>query len=282
MKTEYNIKSNKISKDLNICYISDIHSDTNKLRSILEEVSSKVDAILIGGDLLDSNKDYTEKEEIKKILKEYSKKVKIYIGLGNHELIYFKKVHLAFKEFESDDSKYWEDLGTIVNVSDYPKDKTTITKWSLNKDVDITAVNLPIKYYWGKERNLNKYLKQCDINSKKYNILLLHTPINVISKKSIINELKEYDLILCGHMHAGLVPKIFRKKFGRGLVGPYTKFLPKYSYGLINDKEQTTLISGGVSKLTKTTMPIIKYKFFRNIINKIYPSEIEMLNFTKK
>ena len=281
MKTEYNIKNSKINKNIKICYISDIHSDIDKLKSIFNDIDT--DILLIGGDLLNSAKDYKEKEIIKDMLKELSKRIKIYIGLGNHELVYYKKVNHTQKEFKIDDSKYWKDLEG-VNVSSYPNKNATINKWALN-DIDITTLNLPIEYYWDNETkdNLKKYIKLLGgVDHNKYNILLLHTPINLIDKKSISKEfevLKEYDLVLCGHMHSGLVPKIFRKKFGRGLVAPYKKIFPKYSYGLIKDENTTVLISGGISKFSKTTMP---NKKIRNFFYKIYPEEIEIFNLQRR
>ena len=276
---KYNINNSKISKDIKMCYISDIHSDIDKLKSIFNNIND-IDILLIGGDLLNSAKDYEEKEIIKDMLNELAKKVKIYIGLGNHELIYYKKINHVQRELKIDDSKYWKELGDIVNVSSFPNNNATFNKWSL-KDIDISALNLPIEYYWDNEKkeSLKKYIKLLGkVDHKKYNILLLHTPINIIDKKSISKEfevLKEYDLILCGHMHSGLVPKIFRKKFGRGLVAPYKKIFPKYSYGLVKDENTTILISGGISKFSKTTK---KKKKIRNFFYKIYPEEIEIFN----
>ena len=274
---EYTIKSNKISKDIKICYISDIHSDIDKFKSILEEITnSKVNILLIGGDLLNSNKDNFEKNIIRELLKDYSKKIDIYVGLGNHELVYYKRL----KEFKLNDAKYWEEFKDI-KVSEYPSKKATFNKWTL-KDIDISTLNLPIEYYWDKERkeDLKEHLKLLDkVNPNKYNILLLHSPINIIENKKEIDELKQYDLILCGHMHAGLVSKRFRKKIGGGLVAPYNRLFPKYSYGLMKDEKTTVLISGGVSKFSETTMPS---KRFRDFLYRIYPPEIEILNFTKE
>ena len=277
MKTEYNIKNSKINKNIKICYISDIHSDIDILKSIFNDIDA--DILLIGGDLLNSAKDYKEKEIIKDLLKELSKRIKIYIGLGNHELVYYKKVNMFKKEFKIDDSKYWKDLEG-VNVSSYPNNKSTITKWSLN-DIDISALNLPIEYYWNGElkEDLKKHLKQLKVNSKKYNVLLIHTPINLLDKKKISLEvLKQFDLILCGHMHSGLVPRIFRKKFGKGLVAPYKKFFPKYSYGIVKDNDTTILISGGISKFSEIT---VSNKKIRNFLYKIFPPEVEIFNLKK-
>lgn len=284
MKTEYIINTDKI-KNIKICYISDIHSKIDRLKLILDDIiKSKIDILLIGGDTLNSAKDFSDKDKLKKILKEYSKKIDIYVGLGNHELVYYEKIIFRQEELKFNDTKYWEELGTIVNVSSFPNKKGTLTKWPL-KDIDIYALNIPIEYYWDgeKKEDLKKYIKLLkDVNPKKYNILLLHSPINILENKTISKDfevLKKYDLILCGHMHSGLVPKKIRKKFGRGLAGPYKNLFPKYSYGLVKDNDTTVLISGGVSKFSKTSIPI---NGFRNFLDKIYPYEIEILDFTKK
>lgn len=283
MKTEYIITNPNISKKIKICYISDIHSDIDKLKFIIEDaIKSKIDALLIGGDLINSIEDYTEKDNIKKILADASKKIDIFIGLGNHELVCHKEIP------SNADTKYWRELDSIdgVNVSSYPNKNATFTRWSFN-NIDITALNLPIEYYHNGElkEDLIKYLKILkDVNSEKFNILLLHSPINLIENKKIPLEcLKEYDLILTGHMHSGLIPKKFRKKYGPGLVGPYKNFFPKYSYGLIKDGNTTIIISGGVNKITETSgVPFSRNKIFKKFINKIYPEEIEIINLQKK
>ena len=55
---------------------------------------------------------------------------------------------------------------------------------------------------------------------------------------------KNIDLILCGHMHGGLVPKFMRHQdHGGGIVGPYASILPKHSYGVIEDENTISLTS---------------------------------------
>lgn len=286
MKTEYNFTNNKISKNIKLCYISDIHSDINLLRNILDDVTkSKIDALLIGGDLLNSIEDYTEKNIIKDMLIEASNTTNIFIGLGNHELVCYEKV----QNFKTNDVKYWKELDNYkgINVSIFPNKEATFTRWSLNKNVDISALNLPMNYYKKSElkddfKEYTKVLKKVD--SKKYNILLLHSPINLIENGKITLEcFKDYNLILCGHMHAGLIPKKFRKQFGPGLVGPHYNLFPKYSYGLIKDDNTNILISGGVNKFSDTSgMPFIRNKNFKRFLTKIYPEEIEMINLVYK
>ena len=286
MKTEYNFTNNKISKNIKMCYISDIHSDIDQLKTILDDATkSKIDALLIGGDLLNSMEDYTEKNIIKDMLIETSKKVDIFIGLGNHELVSYDKT----QNININDTKYWEELDNHkrLNVSTFPNKKATFIRWTLNKDIDISALNLPIEYYDKRESKdeLKEYLKVLKkVDSKKYNILLLHSPINLIENKKIsLDCFKNYDLILCGHMHSGLIPKVFRKKIGMGLVGPHNNFFPKYSYGLIKDDNTTIIISGGVTKFSDTSgMPFIRNKHFKRFLTKIYPPEIEIINFIHK
>ena len=123
---------------------------------------------------------------------------------------------------------------------------------------------------------------------KKYNILLCHTPRNLVKNGVIcdgIDCLKEFNLILSGHMHAGLVPKSLRSdKYGGGFIGPHASVLPDYAYGLVVNKRIATLTSGGVTKVTKSASPnasrAISRAFVKNKLNSIYSPEVEILNLT--
>ena len=125
-------------------------------------------------------------------------------------------------------------------------------------------------------------------DKKKYNILLCHTPRNLVRNGLICEDidcLKGFNLILSGHMHAGLVPKSLRSdKYGVGFVGPHATVLPEYAYGLVVNKRIATLTTGGVTKVAKSANPdaskIINRAFVKNKLNSIYSPEVEILNFT--
>ena len=294
---EYLITNRNIITYKRMAYLSDVHSDITKLEEVVKTLKDlEIRILLLGGDLVDSTKDYKSKAKIKELLQELSKTMKIYIGMGNHECLYYTKdIDGVLSEVKSNDIKYWNELSSMHNiyVSELPVDGSTVTKWYFDKDLDITALNFPIDFYLNKEKRKDflKQLKVMDgsiVNNKKYNILLCHTPRNLVRNGIICEDidcLKSFNLILSGHMHAGLVPKSLRNnKYGGGFVGPHASVLPEYAYGLVVNKRIATLTSGGVTKVTKSANPdasrIINRAFVKNKLNSIYSPEVEILNLT--
>lgn len=293
----YMITSPKIKENKQIAYLSDVHSDIAKLRAATEELQKlNIRILLLGGDLVDSTKDYRSKAKIKELLQELSNTMKIYIGMGNHEFIHYTKdVEGVRSEVKSKDIKYWNELGSMHNiyVSELPVEGSTITKWYFDSDLDISALNFPIEFYLNNEKRKDflkqlKVMEDSIINKKKYNILLCHTPRNLVRNGIICEDMESlqgFNLILSGHMHAGLVPSVLRSnKFGGGFVGPHASVLPEYAYGLVVNKRIATLTSGGITKVTKSANPdasrVISRAFVKNKLNSIYSPEVEILNLT--
>ena len=294
---QYLIINPRIQEDKKIAYLSDAHSDITKLKAAIEELKKlNIRILLLGGDLVDSTKDYKSKAKIKELLQELSMTMKIYIGMGNHECLHYTKdIDGILSEVKSNDIKYWNELSSMHNiyVSELPVEGSTVTRWYFDRDLDITALNFPIDYYLNGERKIEflKQLKVMDgsiINKKKYNVLLCHTPRNLVRNGIICEDidcLNGFNLILSGHMHAGLVPKPLRSnKFGSGFVGPHASVLPEYAYGLVVNKRIATLTSGGITKVTKSASPdasrVINKAFVKNKLNSIYSPEVEILNLT--
>ena len=127
-----------------------------------------------------------------------------------------------------------------------------------------------------------KLLEETKVNIEKYNILLCHSPKN-IGKDSIIKEyaecLKKFNLILAGHKHGGLVPRMFRKTpYGGGIAGPNNTFLPEYAYGIKISGNTKIVVSGGVVKMATSAAPeiITTNSIYKGIGDILYPPEIEM------
>ena len=286
-----NINVENISTDKQIAYISDIHGEADKLEEIIGILKElKITALLIGGDLIDNTKDTARNERIKELLQELSETTKIFIGLGNHDMTYFDRNSTnRCHAVPSIDTKYWSDLNSINNiyVSTPSIEVPTITTWSLDKDIDITAFNLPTTHYINNEpeeefKAFLKILEETKLNIEKYNILLCHSPKN-IGKDSIIKEyaecLKKFNLILAGHMHGGLLPRMFRKtSYGGGIAGPNNTFLPEYAYGIKIFGNTKIVVSGGVVKMATSAAPeiITTNCIYRGIGDILYPPEIEM------
>ena len=67
------------------------------------------------------------------------------------------------------------------------------------------------------------------------------------------------DLVLCGHMHGGLI----RLPFVGGMLSPERRFFPRYDKGLYQKKNTKMYVSGGIGKLRLGNPPEINLLVLR-------------------
>lgn len=242
MIRNYIKKTSKIKKEVTCFLISDLHyfkpKDLKKYQFILEELHKiKPNYLIIAGDLLDSSKVIHETLFIN-FLKACSLETTILIGIGNHDITY-----LQGKETLYDRNKeFWKQLNKIKNVFvlDNAKYET--------EEICIHGITLPYNYYYG-NLDINKFLNQYleKLNSQKLNILLIH------DAGSIFNyNIDSYDMILSGHTHNEMVPKLLEPIFkNRGLISPSKRLFPKKIRGRFPIGNAEAIISGGITKLSK-------------------------------
>ncbi len=262
--------------DITLIHLSDIHfnlyTKEKKLLKIKEMIYlANPDYVLITGDLLDTPDIVKNKYKIKELLSfltSISDRFKVLISLGNHDV------------FSESDFKFFNKLNDLKNIyilnDDYYKDE----------NIFIGGVTLPNNYYYNITRDeSDKVLVEHLINSKKLvnrlprnipKVLMIHSPIRVMDDM-VINKLKDYDLILSGHTHGGMMPPIMDKIFkgNYGIIAPNKRIAPKVARGRIdkyvNNKKITLIISSGITKLSiKSSKLLSKLNFIYNIdINKI-------------
>lgn len=232
----YNI-DNKLNK--NIVLISDIHYEDKKdikvLNNLLDNIKKlKPDYICIPGDITDKSFIKDEKEYIN-WFKKLSKISKVIISLGNHEF-YIKK----YRKIYGLNKKLLKKISNIENIYLLDNENIVIDK------INFIGLTIPMEYYREiKHNDFYKCLNNLKTNKKYYNILLCHSPMNICDKEILKN--RNIDLILCGHMHGGIVPKIMRKIFKHnGLISPNKKLFPKYAYGNIKTDKTNIIISSGI------------------------------------
>ena len=261
IENHYNL-SNKYNKK--IALFADIHYSKNYplkyLKKIIDNIKlNKPDYICIPGDIID-DATIIEAKEIEHLIifiKELSKISKVIMSYGNHdELIIkdhkskYKNTKPFFKKLNEIKNVYFLDNENIViddiNFIGYHKNSSLFKKYEnidMKKDLQIIE---------------NKFVKN------KYNILLSHSPINILSYNL------EADLILSGHMHNGLVLLIF-KKGHNGIVGPYSSFFPKECRGKIIKNDTILIVNGGVRKISNSASKILR------ILNPIYKIQIDYI-----
>ena len=256
----YNINNN-LNKQ--IVLISDLHykdkKDIKRLNYVLDNIKRiKSDYICIPGDI--TNKAYIkDEEEFINWLKKLGKICKVIISLGNHEF-YIKKHKKQYGLNKSLLNK----ISKIKNIY-FLDNKNTIID-----DINFIGFTMPMKYYKEvKHSNFIESLKPIKPYKKYYNILLCHSPMNICDEK-ILKSIN-VDLILCGHMHGGIVPNFMRSIFkNNGFISPYKKLFPKHAYGDLKMHNTNIIITSGIRVL-----PI-------RLLSKLFKPEVVKINFVKK
>ena len=283
---KYNLTTDKIyneymKKELSIIHIADIHFSYNtkeiELDSLVNYIAlNKPNYIMITGDLIDIPDitiDTEKMKEFTRFLENLGKIAKVLISLGNHDIM---------NEF---DCKYFDNLNKIHNVH------VLNNKKYIDDNVSVIGLTLPNYYYYNVTKHesvsiLNEFLNEhnnlINVNNKIPRILLVHSPI-CISNEIILDRLDNFDLILCGHTHGGMVPKwlnfLFRKNYG--IIAPDKRLFPEIAKGKIidkrNGKEITIIINGGITKLSRQAgKNISKLNFlYAPCVNKIIISKKE-------
>lgn len=281
----YKIYNRKIkANDIKIVHISDIHFSSITDFSHLKQLKDKIDVmkpnyICITGDIIDCLKFINDEERIEIFYKwihnlgnREDKVIPVLISLGNHDMVYKPKEEKYNKSIYN---KYLKKLSStntyILDDSYYEDDNVVITGFTQppNTFHSKNSLKQEKKYF----DNIKPILLKPSI--EKINIALIHSPINIVNKY-IVNKLKDYDIVLSGHMHNGMVmpfiDKIFKGNFG--IIDPNKKWFPKIARGrVVLEKNKYLIISGGITKLSWCS-GIFHYGNF------IYPMHIENIIFT--
>lgn len=266
------LSSKKLKKDITFIHIGDIHynetTSTKKLEYIKYAIEdAHPDYIFITGDLLDRPKITKNKEKIKLLvswLNSLGSIAKVFISLGNHDIIL------------EEDYKFFNKLNDINNI--YVLNNQSYE----DKNIFISGFTLPTNYYYNIEKHedenalletlQNNFNLVTNLPKKKYKVALIHSPI-LLSEKKVVEKLKEYDLILSGHMHNGLIPRILDKiiKNNYGLISPDKRFFAKNTRGKIKTKYYIIIITGGITKLSTSSTKILSK------LNGLYPISINKI-----
>lgn len=282
------INTEKNVKTINITAHSDLHFDKDtsvkRLKFLLNLIESEnPDYNLFLGDFIDDAKigsDYLRC--LRKYLEELGKFAPIYYVLGNHDGMTRNKNN----NWEGYTNDYFMDL--LYSLDNMHIVENDVAK--LQEGISITGISLPWNFYEKDEESREKYIEYANnlykyikykLNSSDFNIFLQHTPNNAFEKEVIENLdlFKNIDLIISGHQHNGLVPKILNKFGGnRGLVGFYG---PNLTVGLDNCR--------GEKQITDNTKGIIlpptrafNAGNFQPIVDKILPNPVENIKIMKK
>lgn len=270
---EYFVSTSNENKK--IILLTDIHYCNEKEKPYLEEVLEEIkkidhDYLCISGDLLDHGK-VENPGWLLEWITSLAKLSKVIIGIGNHEQASDAKKHeYAF------DHELYSKMKKIKNVKVLDNDTY------VDGNIRFIGLTLPLDFYYEYRENKNYFVKYVNhifpkSYEDKYNILLCHTPIPFTDKKLLtkIPFFSNIPLILCGHMHGGLLPKCFWK-IGRGvgLVGPFHRLFPKGAYGAFPNGNSLIIVSSGITKISQV--------HFLSCLNFLFRKEITLVKLQLK
>lgn len=242
---------------MKIAHFSDIHFNIDykqkKFDDIIEALAlEKPDYVCITGDLIDHiGLDITDLINFLEKLSKY----KIIISLGNHDVRDYQGLS---------DNKWYLKLKEIKNCI------LLDNEFYIDNNICFYGFNPSIRYYENEAMNeklLLNELSKIKFPKKKYNILLCHTPVHFDSKK-FTSTIANFDLVLAGHTHNGLMPHFI--KGTNGLITPSKKLFAKNVRNSFKNNNVIVIISGGVVKLGKDTG---LFHFF----DRFYQSDLNMI-----
>ena len=203
MVRELTIESPKLTRDVKIVQLSDLHLNRavpiSRINKIVEAVNNQgADVIMLTGDIIDD--DSTKMEEQLQALQGLSAPYGIYASLGNHE--YYSGLSSVSYRYRKMGYPLLVNRGTEINhtglyVAGIPDAYTANTHSTF-------YINLPQALGKSKESD--------------FKILLSHTPEIALQLDNSL-----FDLVLSGHTHGGQIFPFhyFVKKANKFLSGDY-------------------------------------------------------------
>lgn len=239
---EYEIESEKITREYTFVLLSDLHNKTfgernGRLIARLEELAP--DAVLVAGDMLTASGNREKCRTTVALMKDLADRYPVYYGMGNHE----QRIGECPEEF----GNLYEDYVKSLNSFGIEP--------LINENVNLPSANMNIcglqmdRCYYRKFRKHPMppaYLRDMLGTPKKeqFQILIAHNP----------DYFEEYaawgaDLVVSGHVHGGLM----RLPVLGGVVSPKLTLFPKYDGGRFEKDGAVMILSRG---LGTHTLPI--------------------------
>lgn len=236
---EYALESDKIEKDIQFVFLSDLHNKcygkhNQRLFHAIEEC--RPDFILCGGDMVTANPGAKPDVAIR-FMQSLAPKYRIYYANGNHEQrlrLYPEKYGDMHEIYDAALKKCG--IERLLNQTDY---------WG--KNIAIHGLELDRKYYKRFRKNvpeaeeIKKLFLPAKCENRDYHILLAHNPeyFDVYARTGV-------DLVLSGHVHGGVA----RIPIAGGMISPSFQIFPKYDGGIFEKDGCTMILSRGLGTHT--------------------------------
>ena len=232
------VRTDKLSGNdkVRIAFLADLHSRTygkDNIRLIRMVSKARPDFIILRGDMMTASS-LTNRDD---------KAVAALEGLGNIAPVFYVPGNHEKKMMESDDeqlSERWEDYLFEMECMDlnWLADRSEI----MTEDMYIYGLDIDQQYYtkFGKAPAMPlSYIKRKlgRPDQRKFNILVAHSPEFF---DTYIRS--DYDLILCGHYHGGMV----NLPWIGPLIAPNFTFRPEHAGGAYRKNGKVVIVSRGI------------------------------------
>lgn len=230
----------KLKEEKRIIFLSDMHNQVygNHNKKLMDAViDAKPDMILIGGDML-VGKNGCSYENALNFVKRLPEVCPVYYACGNHEQRmkeYPEQYHPAYADYREE----------LLKAGVHFLENDTAEVYLDDVAVKITGLEIPSRCYTHfrtipmEAGEIKERIGECD--PEVYHILMAHNP-------SYVEEYKAWgaDLILCGHLHGGMV----RLPGIGGVIAPSFALFPKYSGDMYQEGNSTVVVSKGLGTHT--------------------------------
>ena len=269
--------------EIKIAAISDIHYSQLVTPGVLVSIFFKLyylkpDYVVIVGNLLDSI-DVLQDSELEVIVLDFISELSVIapviISLGNHDISTKKDGKWVFGWQGS----FWRKIAAMPNV--------TIVDNTVYQDdkIFISGYTQPFDFYFDDKKEYIPVMVS-SLESEKENLLnptvslpricMIHSTYQ-LTNPVISKYFKDYDILISGHMHEGMVPPILDDVIhsNYGLIAPSKFLFPKNVRGTVRtDNGQYLIISGGITKIAEENQKML------HPANNVYPMSIEDITLT--
>lgn len=239
--TEYEIRSEKLTREITWVLLSDLHGksygkDNETLIDIIDEIAP--DGILAAGDIITAERSSRYKKAAA-LLERLAGRYPIYYGLGNHE-VHMREEPEIYGDIYGEYVKRLQDAGIEPLVNEAAENPTG--------NLRILGLDIGRLCY----RKFRKFPIE-----RAYLVSLLGSPredmfqILIAHNPDYFEEYEAWgaDLVVSGHVHGGLM----RLPFLGGVVSPKLTLFPQYDSGVYTKGNCNMVVGRG---LGTHTLPI--------------------------
>lgn len=233
-RTVYNVTSSKLTENLKLIFLSDLHSEeygTDNEVLLGRIASEKPDLILCGGDMIIS-REHGEFRKAMIFLIRLSKIAPVVLANGNHE-----------SEMRKFAKRYalWTELLQRAEIT-VVNNENRLLKVK-NQDIRVYGLELSLSKYRKLKvphlslGELEEYVGPSPVEREEFTILLAHNP-------QFMDLYLQWgaDLTLSGHFHGGIM-RLWKNTV---LMSPYGFPVPKYGYGRMDEYGHCGIVTSGL------------------------------------